>query len=96
MTPLTFEEQLNCDIQALCRHSHSPVEICVTRWGEPSDAWVSWDVDMMIKPEAMDGEALLLYGHLGMLLDREPYRIMEEGITPDRIGYMVTSRAAEC
>ena len=94
MTPLTFEEQLNCDIQDLRSDYFSPVEILVTRWGEPSDDWVSWDVDMMVKPDKMDADALQLYGQLGVLLNHDPYRVMEEGITPDRIGYMVTSEAA--
>ena len=96
MTPLTFEEQLTSDLQNLRRHSVSPVEIRVTRWGEASDEWVSWDVDMMVPPEKMDADALRLYGHLGVLLNHDPYRVMEEGITPDRIGYMVTSEASVC
>ena len=90
MTDLTFEQRLNCDLQTLCRRSLSPVEILVTRWGEPSDDCVSWDVDMLVPPEKMDAEALTLYGQLGVLLNRAPYRVMEEGIAPDRIGYMVT------
>jgi|WetSurMetagenome_2_1015567.scaffolds.fasta_scaffold866710_2 hypothetical protein len=96
MTPLTFEEQLHCDIRELRRHSFSPLEIRVTRWGEPSDEWVSWDVDMMVSPEKMNTDALKLYGRLGVLLHHDPYRVMEEGITPDRIGYMVTSEASVC
>jgi hypothetical protein len=94
MTRLAFEERLNYDLQTLCRHSFSPVEIHVTRWGELADDWVSWDVDMMVPPERMDANALKLYGQLGVLLNQEPYRIMEEGIAADRIGYMVTSEAA--
>jgi hypothetical protein len=94
MTPLTFEEQLNCDIQDLRSQHFLPVEIRVTRWGEPADDWVSWDVDMMVKPEKMDAADLQLYGQLGVLLNHDPYRVMEEGITPDRIGYMVTSEAS--
>ena len=94
MIPLTFEDHLNCDIQDLRKHSLSPVEILVTRWGEPSDDWVSWDVDMMVRPEKMDAEDLRLYGQLGKLLNHDPYRIMEEGMTPDRIGYMVTAEAS--
>jgi hypothetical protein len=94
MTPLTFEEQLNCDIQDLRSQYFLPVEIRVTRWGEPADDWVSWDVDMMVKPEKMDAADLQLYGQLGVLLNHDPYRVMEEGITPDRIGYMVTSEAS--
>jgi len=96
MTHLTFEEQLNCDIQTLCRHSFSPVEIRVTHWGEPSDTWVSWDIDMIVAPEKMDADALQLYVHLGILLNHDPYRVVEEGIAPDRIGYMVTPEAAVC
>ena len=96
MALLNFEEQLNCDIQSLRRHSVSSVEIHVTRWGETSDDCVSWDVDMMVPPEKMDADALLLYRHLGVLLNHNPYRIMEEGITPDSIGYMVTSGAVVC
>lgn len=96
MTHQTFEERLNCDLRALRRHCFSPVEILVTRWGEPLDEWVSWDVDLMIPPEKMDADALKLYGQLGVLLNGDPYRIMEEGIATDRIGYMVTSEAAAC
>ena len=96
MTPLTFEEQLNCDIEELRSHYFSPMEIRVTRWGEPSDDWVSWDVDMMVPPEKMDADDLQLYGQLGVLLNQGPYRVMEEGITPDRIGYMVAPKAAVC
>jgi hypothetical protein len=96
MTPLTFEAQLNCDIQDLRSHFFFPAEILVTRWGEPADEWVSWDVDMMVPPEKMNAGALQLYGQLGVLLNHDPYRVMEEGITPDRIGYMVTSEASVC
>jgi hypothetical protein len=96
MTPLTFEEQLNCDIEELRSHYFSPMELRVTRWGEPSDDWVSWDVDMMVPPEKMDADDLHLYGQLGDLLNQGPYRVMEEGITPDRIGYMVAPKAAVC
>ena len=92
MKPLTFEEQLNSDIEKLCRRFSLSIEILVTRWGKPSDDWVSWDVDMIIAPERMDAYALLLYGELGRLLKHDPYRIMEEGITPDRIGYMVVAK----
>jgi hypothetical protein len=72
------------------------VEIHVTRWGESSDDWVSWDVDMMVPPEMMDANALKLYGQLGILLNHDPYRVMEEGITTDRIGYMITNEATAC
>ena len=96
MTRLAFEERLNHDLQTLRRHSSSPVEIHVTRWGEPSDDWVSWDVDMMVPPETMDANALKLYGQLGILLNHDPYRVMEEGITTDRIGYMITNEATAC
>ena len=44
----------------------------------------------------MDANALLLYAELGVLLKHDPYRILEEGATPDRIGFMVSSEAAVC
>jgi hypothetical protein len=93
MTRLAFENRLHDDLDTLRRHSASPVEILVTRWGELSDDWASWDVDLMVSPERMNADALKLYGQLGVLLNLEPYRIMEEGIAADRIGYMVTSEA---
>jgi hypothetical protein len=96
MTPLTFEEQLNCDIQELRSHYFLPVDILVTRLGEPADDWVSWDVNMMVHPDKMDADTLQLYGQLGVLLNHDPYRVMEEGVTPDRMGYMVTSEASVC
>jgi hypothetical protein len=96
MTPQTFEEKLNSDIQKLRSHFSMPVEILVTRWGKSSDEWVSWDVDMLVPPEQMDGAALELYRELGKLLKHDPCRIMEEGITPDRIGFMVTTKAPVC
>jgi hypothetical protein len=92
MLPLTFEEQLNNDIQILRSHFASPVEIFITRWGELSDIWVSWDVDMLVPPERMNAATLRLYGQLGVRLNHAPYRIIGEGITPDRIGYLVTSK----
>lgn len=94
MTPMTFEEQLNSDIETLRSQSVSPVEIIVTRWGEPSEDWVSWDVDLIVPPEAMDANAVQLYTELGLLLNHAPYHILEEGIAPDRIGYMISSEAA--
>ncbi len=94
MNAVTFEEQLNGDIQKLSSEYSLPIEILVTRWGEPSDGWVSWDVDMIVAPEVMDADALALYHQLGILLSQNPYRIMEEGITPDRIGYTITSEVS--
>jgi|WetSurMetagenome_2_1015567.scaffolds.fasta_scaffold818610_1 hypothetical protein len=94
MMLLTFEAKLNNDIQAIRIRSPSPLEIVVTRWGEPSDGWVSWDIDMMIAPDDMDADALELYRQLGVLLSRDPYCIMREGIAPDRIGYTITSEAS--
>lgn len=44
----------------------------------------------------MDAEAVQLYTALGVLLNHDPYRILEEGATPDRIGYMVSCEAAVC
>lgn len=90
----TFEEQLNCDIQTLRRHYAAPAEIRVSRCGEPADDWVSWDVDMVVLPEKMDADALQLYGQLGALLNHDPYRIMEEGVASDTIGYVVTAKGA--
>jgi len=57
---------------------------------------VSWDVDMLVPPEKMDAEALKLYAKIGVLLNREPYRVLEDGIATDRIGYMVTFEAGVC
>ncbi len=94
MLPMTFEQQLHDDIHMLRGHSASPVEIHITRWGEPADIWVSWDVDLIVPPETMDADAVQLYTDLGVLLNHDPYRVLEEGIAPDRIGYMVSSEAA--
>jgi hypothetical protein len=94
MIPLTFEQQLHHDIEMLRSRSVSTLKILITRWGASADAWVSWDVDLIVPPETMDANALQLYAELGVLLNREPYRILEEGIAPDRIGYMVSSEAA--
>ena len=94
MTPVTFEHQLHHDIHRLRGHSVAPVKILITRWGEPADEGVSWDVDMIVPPEAMDANAVQLYTDLGVLLNHDPYRVLEEGIAPDRIGYIVSSEAA--
>ena len=93
MAHRTFEEQLHCDIQALRGHYSAPAEIRITRWGDATDEWVSWDVDMVVPPERMNAEALRLYGQLTALLNHEPYRIMEEGITSESMGYVVTPKA---
>ena len=94
MARKTFEEQLHCDIQALRGRYAAPKEIRVTRCGAATDEWVSWDVDMLVPPDRMDADALQLYGQLGALLNRDPYRLMEEGVTSDMIGYVVTSKGA--
>ena len=47
-----------------------------------------------VSPEAMDVDAVQLYTDLGVILNHDPYRVLEEGIAPDRIGYMVSSEAA--
>ena len=96
MTTMTFDQQLHHDIHTLRNDSVSPVEILITRWGEPADDWVSWDVDLIVPPETMDVKALQLFTDLGVLLNRDPYRILEEDITPDRIGYTVSSEAVVC
>ena len=96
MLTRTFEQQLQHDIQMLRSHSASSVEILITRSGDLADDWVSWDVDLIVPPEAMDEDAVQLYADLGVLLDHGPYRIFEEGATPSRIGYMVVSKAAVC
>jgi hypothetical protein len=91
---MTFEQQLHHDIHTLCSDSVSPVEILITRWGEAADDWVSWDVDLIVPPETMNADAIELYTQLGVLLNHDPYRVLEEDITPDRIGYTVSSEAA--
>ena len=96
MRPMTFEQQLHHDIHMLRSRSDSPVEILITRWGEAADDWVSWDVDLIVPPETMDADAILLYTKLGVLLNHDRYRILEEEITPDRIGYTVSSEAVVC
>ena len=96
MPSMTFEEQLRHDIQGLCNRSRSPITIHITRWGQSEDEWVSWDVDLIVQPERMDADGLALYAELGRILSREPYCILEEGITPDRIGYMVSAIVAAC
>ena len=92
--PMTFEQQLHSDIERLRSHSDSSVEVLITRWGEAANDWVSWDVDLMVPPEAMDADAVQLYAQLGELLNHDPYRILEEWATLNRIGYMVGSSAA--
>ena len=94
MIPLAFEEQLHRDIEKLRSNSVSALKIMITRWGKSSDEWVSWDVDLIVPPETMDANALQLYTDLGVLLNHDPYRILEEEIAPDRIGYVVSSEAA--
>jgi len=94
MLPKTFEQQLHDDIDMLRRQSASPVEIRITRWGEAADDGVSWDVDLIVPPETMDADAVQLYTELGLLLSHDPYRIIEEGISFDGIGYVVSSEAA--
>ena len=94
MKPMTFEEQLNCDVQDLRRRFVAPAEIRVTRCGEPSDDWVSWDIDMVVSPEKMNADALKLYGRLGDLLNHDPYRVMDEGITLDTIGFVIIAAGA--
>ena len=94
MPPMTFEQQLHHDIDTLRSRSVSPVEISITRWGEATDDWVSWDVDLIVPPETMDANAMLLYTRLGVLLNHDPYRILEEGATLHKIGYMISSEAA--
>ena len=95
MPSTTFEQQLYQDVDELRRRSACPAEIVITRWGEPDDVWVSWDVALMVDPENMDSEAEQLYRDLGVLLNQGPYRILEEGSDLDRIGYVVGSEAAQ-
>ena len=95
MPSTTFEEQLYQDVQELRRHSACPAEIVITRWGEPDDDWVSWDVDLLVDPENMDADAEQLYRDLGVRLNQDPYRILEEGCDLDRIGYVVGTEAAQ-
>lgn len=94
MPTMTFEQQLHNDINKLRSDSVSRAEIRITRWGEPADPWVSWEVDLIVPPHTMDADAEQLYTDLGVLLGRNPYRILEEDIATDRIGYTVGSEGA--